>query len=1076
MVNKMIKFGAALILTLGVAAPGLAVITPSQLTQASEQTGYVASDHRDGTYTVAYQVNKSGTTQPSLSNQFFTGKATVVVKDAGQKTTVTLHLQKYANMIKSFKIGDQEAKVTNATDATADLTFAVDEHFAQPTVTATMNVLNMNQNADIVFATALYAANETPATPAQPAAPTTPATTPAPAANAAADTQTVAYKVNKVGTTTPSLSNSFFTGQATVDPKQNTVTLHIQKYASMIKSFKIGNQTAKVTNATNATADLTFTLNADFAQATVTAAMNVLNMNQKADIVFAHALYQAPTTTPSDQLDPSTTPTTPATGAEPTTVTKPTTTQTPAAAQTQTAAVYQADDGQLTTQTSAAQAFLAKSATTVLAANGQTTQVTLHTTGAQYIDQMKLLDQVGRVVNHNGNEADIVFELPTSALKYALPATFDLTILGGMKMTQSAFVLIGLPIAHAQPYLIAQATTGTDQATTKDTSKPTGTTDISKQPAVTTDSTKTPVTTDSTKTSATTDSTKTPATPDANQAAQTPPTTDPNQTVQTPPAASHEVAYTIKKAGSDQLSLSNSFFTGSATVTGTGRAQTVTLHLQKFASMVKSFSIGTQAAKITNATANTADLTFTIDASFAQPKVSASMNVLNMTQKADIVFSQALYTSLPATDTTPSDQPDQGQPAPATDDTTAKPDQKPAQPDDTATKTADHQTSTPVPAQGQQATIKVYQAIAGQLSPQPSAAQAFLADLGQLQTNGATTQVTIHTTGAEFIDQMRLCGQVGQERNRNGNEADLIFTIPTSALQYALPATFQLTIPGGVQMTQAAFVLIDLGIANARPYPAAPAATPKQTVTAVTHHQAQPVLDAAKTVQYVPYTVWDQSQKTLSTANNYFTHTAKVVKVANGYDVYLTVQETAGMVAFKPLTVNHAGIFGYQKVQANGQDIWTYAFHIAQAATLTHMLPATILMSVPIAGINGMTFSIWLEFNHTQVGGANYEQAAAGSAALPATTIPLVAAGNNLSPAASVIGPASQAGATLPHQPAAKPQATVTKLPATHRFATQAADQKALPKVKSYPFLAEIGGFAAVSLVIIGLAIYKRQH
>jgi heme-binding NEAT domain protein len=204
--KKILKLGAVLVLTLGVAAPGVTTLVPSTSVQAAQTPTFKAQDLRDGTYEVPYTVKKQGTDQASLANSFFTGSATVVVTDQGQKETVTLHVQKFANMIKAFKIGDQEAQVTNATSTSADLTFAVTADFAKPTVTAAMNVLNMDQKADIEFATALFAAAPVSSKPDTSAIPDTsavststtdePSTTPK-QTTAAATTREVAYTVNK---------------------------------------------------------------------------------------------------------------------------------------------------------------------------------------------------------------------------------------------------------------------------------------------------------------------------------------------------------------------------------------------------------------------------------------------------------------------------------------------------------------------------------------------------------------------------------------------------------------------------------------------------------------------------------------------------------------------------------------------------------------------------------------------------------------------------------------------------------------------------------------------------------------
>ncbi|WP_461215266.1 NEAT domain-containing protein [Lacticaseibacillus sp. GG6-2] len=1068
------------------------------------------------TYEVAYKVNKAGTQTPSLSNSFFTGKATVVVPADATQATVTLHIQKFANMIKTFSIGDQPAKISNATASTADLTFTIDKAFADATVSASMSVLNMNQKADIVFAQALYPVQGQEAaqpegtdnnpdtsaptdTPDQTTTPVdtntsttttdnpdnnttpptdTPTTTPTdtttpvdtnttpkdtddtatkPATTSDATTYEVAYKVNKAGTQTPSLSNSFFTGSATVvvpaDAAKATVTLHLQKYASVVKTFTIGDQAAKVSNATADTADLTFTINKDFANASVTAAMSVLNMDQKADIVFAQALYPVQgqeasqpentsdnpdTSAPTDTPDKNTTPgdtntgaTTPTDTPDKNTTTDDTNTtpkdtdDTPTKpATTGDATTYEVayKVNKAGTQTpSLSNSFFTGSATVVVPADAAKATVTLHLQKyASVVKTFSIGDQAAKVSNATADTADLTFTINKDFAKASVTAAMSV-----LNMDQKADIVFAQALYPVQKN--AQPAT-TDTEATKDTDKPAGTDDSGKATT-----SKKPTTTD---------------------------------------ATTYDVAYKVNKAGTQTPSLANSFFTGMATVVVPADAAkaTVTLHLQQFANTIKSFKIGNQDAKITNATDTTGDLTFTIDKTFAKATVTASLSVLNMNQKADIVFAKALYpvvkTGKPVTDTTSKTKP-------ATTDTKT-PATKPT------TKPAEHA-----------ATIAVYQALAGKLSKQPSAASAFIASAGTAVAtkDGKHVQVTIHTTGAEYIDGMWLLNQPAKVANKHGNDADLIFTLPADALKYALPATFNLTIPGGTQMTQSAFVLINLAIANARPYPGQSVATGSGSATTnnaatTTVAGTRHIFNADAAVQYVPYSVLNQTQSAPSTANNYFTHTAKVVKVESGYDVYLTVKETAGLVTFTPLSVNGGGILHNTHTTANGFDIWTYAFHIDQAAALNRPIPATIEMSVPIAGIHNATFAIWLAFNQTIAGGVNYEQALTGGTTTGLAPITIATAATTtaaLAPATlaapTTIAARTKAKASAATKKTATPKAKDAQLPATAGQATngQALAEKALPKVQSYPFLAEIAAFVAIGLAIIGFALYKRH-
>lgn len=784
--------------------------------------------------TVAYHVNKVGTDTPSISNSFFTGQATITTK-AGQPDTVTLHIQQHASAIERFSIGTQQAKMTNVTADTADLTFNIDQSFAKPVVTASMSVMGMDQQADLVFAQALYhseptvtkpAETQTPSAADQSTKPTTTksATTETPTADnivahqattsevktqnqsqvttpktdttttstkpvvsnqspATPATEIVKYHVNKAGTNMPSIANDFFTGEATVTlqaGQAQTVTLHLQKYASTINSFSIGDQNAKITNVNGDTGDLTFNIDGNFAKPLVQANISVMNMNQKADIVFDKALAQA------------------------------------------------------TTQTSET-----KTPETTVAEQTQPVDPTQSTTTAQNVD------------------------------------------------TNSA----------------VNATKPAKQA------------DASSEPTTT-------------------------SRPSQNASSKS--------DIQT-----QTVAYHVNKTGTNTPSLANDFFTGQATITSqAGQPQTVTLHLQKYASTINSFAIGTQNAKITNVSGETADLTFIIDASFAKPIVQASMSVMSMNQTADLVFAKALYqvNSTEAPVTTPSSQPKSVQVATSKPSAVVKP-------------------QTQITTSAQQAgevSAKLYQAQNGQLTNNRSAAQQFISQFAKVVRHATSTTVTLHTTGAEYIQAMRVAGQLGRITNRHGANADLVFTLSNQALSYALPVSFSLVVPGAGAMTQSAFLLLDLPVQAAKVDPDAKPLTTTSTSTAgvrpVVASATAHAIDANLTQQAIPYTVLDAGGSALSTANQYFTHSARVVKAGLGYDVYLTVRVAAGIVNFTPISINGGAVSDLTHAVIGGQDVWTFRFHVANANSLDQLIPATILMSVPMANISNQRFNIEFAF------------------------------------------------------------------------------------------------------------------
>lgn len=765
--------------------------------------------------TVAYHVNKVGTDTPSISNSFFTGQATITTKSGHE--TVTLHIQQHASAIERFSIGTQQAQMTNVTADSADLTFNIDQSFAKPVVTASMSVMNMDQQADLVFAQALYHSDTTVTKPAETQTPsvtdqsttsaitetqtadnhvdpqvTTPKTDVTSASTkpvvsnqtpATASTETVNYHVNKTGTNTPSIANDFFTGEATVTlqaGQPQTVTLHLQKYASAINSFSIGDQNAKITNVNGDTGDLTFTIDANFAKPVVEARISVMNMNQKADIVFDKILTQSTT-----QISPT------------------------------------------------------------------------KTSGTTVAEQTQSADTPQSATTAQNPEAN----------------------------------------------------------STVNATKPAKQADGSSKTTIT-------------------------SSPSQNASAKS-------------DSQTQTVAYHVNKSGTTTPSLANDFFTGQATITfKVGQPQTVTLHLQKYASTINSFAIGGQTAKITNVSGDSADLTFTIDASFAKPIVQASMSVMNMNQTADLVFAKALYhaNSTDAPVATPSSQPKSVQVAVIKQSVVVKP---------------QVQVAAPVQQAGE-VSAKLYQAQNGQLTNNPSAAQQFINQSAKVVRHATNTTVTLHTTGAEYIQAMRVAGQLGRITNRHGDNADLVFTLSSQALSYALPVSFSLVVPGAGAMTQSAFLLLDLPVQAAKvdpvakPFPATTtsAAAVRPVVASATAH----AINANLLQQAITYSVLDAGGSAFSTANQYFTHSARVVKAGSGYDVYLTVRVAAGIVNFTPISINGGAVSDLTHAVIGGQDVWTFRFHVANDNSLDQLIPATILMSVPMANISNQRFNIEFSF------------------------------------------------------------------------------------------------------------------
>lgn len=1153
---------------------GFLMVSPTQAVSADATTT-----------TVSYQVNKAGTDKPSVANSFFSGEATVTRSDDGP-ATVTLHLVKFASTIKSFAIGDQVAKITNATANTADLSFVVDNSFQLPVVQAAMTVMNMHQKADLVFDEALYqpelstatvadqAKSDASKTPVIGTDPTADAETSRPVTDAepldqaataiaATDsvetvdeskpaaidakdtTEIVAYQVNKAGTDTPSLSNSFFTGQAEVTVKNGratSVTLHLQKFANMIKSFSVGDQPAKMTNVTSNTADLTFVVDEQFAKPIVQASMSVMNMNQKADLVFTKALYQAaeissqpkvstpiqssqetngstateisatdhstdavtPATKPEDsapaQTSPETdvTPTTESTATKPTTDATTLTTQSEDSAETQTSSTTDPKTDANTPTTEPKNSTKSQTAPVTIAKPG-----TVETTEqSQTVSESKASDQ-GNSTSTNSTPATQT-ETATQTVKYHVNKTgTDTPSISDSFFTGQATIITkaGQPqtvTLHIQQHagVISSFSIGSQQAkmtnTTADTADLTFTIDKQfAQPVVTASltvmgmtqkadlvfaealyqsasseakptetqtstianqtpksaATKTPTTNTAVDHQATTGegkaSNQSPATTPMTSAT----TTDANKAVAKSPSSrtsTEIVKYQVNKVGTDTPSIANGFFTGEATVTLTaGQAQTVTLHLQKYASAIKTFTIGDQTAKMSNVAGDTGDLTFTIDANFAKPVVQARMSVMNMNQTADLVFAKALYQTS-STEPTRKNPISHTQSAPVA---SAKPN-----------VLAKSQTQITTPSkQAGEVSAKLYQAQNGHLTTAPSAAQQFISQSAKVVRHATNTTVTLHTTGAEYIQAMRIAGQLGKITNRHGANADLVFTLSNQVLNYALPVTFSLVVPGAGAMTQSAFLLLDLPVQAAQVDPVVKPFTTTTTSAApvrpVVAGAPAHAINAKLAQQTITYTVLDAGGSALSTANQYFTHSARVVKAGAGYDVYLTVRVAAGLVTFTPISINGGAVHNLSHAVIGGQDVWTFDFHVANANGLDQLIPASILMSVPMANISNQAFNIEFAFARlAQSEVASAETQSMSSAVKTKALKPITITKKTVKPAGKTTSTT---------------QITSSGLKA----------RSVLPKLKHYPIGWEALAFIlADGLILIGAWIMRRRR
>lgn len=1051
----------------------------------------------DGKYTIDAPLMKNEKQTASLAQIYFNKQADLSVKNG--KYSLTLHLIKDKAMVSDVTtVSDEKAAtVTSTGDQTEDLTFEIANLSDVTTLSLTIHpvpTMSMAQKMDVrpnldtltavqptdsnnqttttnkndtssaesntnrsssvntsssAATTDQATTNESDATtttntnvetdtnettttfPTDPITPTNPTTTPtditdnpdttltqAPLfnpANLSDGTYQIPVNLLKAGTSTASIAASYFSDNATVVVSDNatkiTVTLHVIKNANLITAFGISDTAATISNQSATSEDLTFNVDDQFVNPTVSANMAITipgfnkAMSENADLQFASALYIAPQ--PSKTTDTSTTnPSGSNTDADNvSTTTEPTSDFDPNnlidGNYEVPISILQADSDKASVSAS----FFAPTATVKVSDNTQNVTVTLHITkNASTIAAFSIANQSAVVSNQTKDSEDLTFNVDN---------TFTDTIV-------NAGMTIKIPVLNTEMKQQARIKFGTDlyskPATDNNTTGGGTTTD---QPGTSTD--------DGSNSSETT-------TADL-------PTFDPTNLKD----GQYKIDASILKADSDNASVAASFFDPYATVTVSNDTKTVqvTLHVIKNASTISSFSLAGQNAQISDENTGSENLTFTVDNTFKDPIVGAAMTikipVLNteMNEQARVKFGTALYNS-PVTNET--------NPGKTTDNSGSNKNNNTSIPKKQETKF-----NLKNPKDGQ---YKIQAPIMQSDLTTASAAQKFIDKQATIivSNNGSKIQLVLHlNSGAEYIKQMSIAGQQGIMTNKKGNTADLIFNISTTTLSGIGKTAFNLVTPMG-SMSETAYLIFNLSNKNIGTY------VDSSNYNGPSRTQ-RGIIDPTKEVQYVPYKVLDASRTSLSTANNYYTKSAKVVKDGSGYKVFLTVKETAGMVNFTPLSINNGGFTDNSHSTTSGQDVWTYAFHISNENGLANPIAAQIMMSVSIAQITNQKFNIWLAFGKAQTGGADYLNSNSGSA-LPASTLALV---NNNNTAAPTL---------LTNTPANKKK-VAARANGNHN---SASENNKLASVKQYPLIAEIAGFSAAALAIIGFAFYKKYQ
>lgn len=289
-----------------------------------------------------------------------------------------------------------------------------------------------------------------------------------------------------------------------------------------------------------------------------------------------------------------------------------------------------------------------------------------------------------------------------------------------------------------------------------------------------------------------------------------------------------------------------------------------------------------------------------------------------------------------------------------------------------------------------------------------STANQFFSDQAAVRVKDQQATVLLISNGAQYIKAMTIAGQPANLIKTVAGQG--IYQANLAQLNSPLPAAFSLTTPLGKMQESARLALTwskaekdgtstttaDL-ISQATKLATATASsasgsvkvpqTTTKTTTATTATSA-----ATKTTpatQYWKYQVLKGDAMTLSDANQYYTHTAKITPTNGAYRVTLTVSYAKslklGSKAVVPKTIDGEAVSASHVTygQTNKAYTMTYWFPIQQTSALTaKLIPGQIHVTVPMMNISE-TFPVRFRF---AASGSTTVATAAAVAALPKTT------------------------------------------------------------------------------------------
>lgn len=273
-------------------------------------------------------------------------------------------------------------------------------------------------------------------------------------------------------------------------------------------------------------------------------------------------------------------------------------------------------------------------------------------------------------------------------------------------------------------------------------------------------------------------------------------------------------------------------------------------------------------------------------------------------------------------------------------------------------------------------------------SSSQSIANHFFDQTAQVTVSQGNYQTTITTNGANYIASMTMAGQTATPVITSGKNGTLTFNLTNPSDN--IPVTFVLyNIPLIGQMQESATFSFNWTAAAKQPESditqnVAPVTTPTTsttdpTTTAPTSSSNSttspsdnstsstpvktPATESVTSKTAVPtttrkYVVLKGDSNSKSMANQYFTRTAIIKKIAKHYNVQLKVAYKKslklGSRAVRPVTINgrkvKSSVVSYGKTAKNYT--MTYSFNISSFKTLKKLIKGSIHVVVPQAQIN----------------------------------------------------------------------------------------------------------------------------